>query len=49
MNREDELQGIIDFQTKEIKELMEERDRLLRRINTRDEERGLPNSLILEE
>ncbi len=49
MNREDELQGIIDFQIKEIKELKEERDRLLRRVKADDEERGLHNSLVLEE
>ena len=46
MNREDELQGIIDFQTKEIKELREERDRLLRRIKARDEEENLRNLIL---
>ena len=46
MNREDELQGIIDFQTKEIKELKEERDRLFRRIKARDEEDNLRNLIL---
>ena len=36
MNREDELQGIIDFQTKQIKELEAEIKGMERDINVRD-------------